>query len=85
VREKLRGTRWNPPSAAAGDPAQRRTYVFALEPAEQMFRAAAAAASADADAWELDGHGVECVSQTLRGGAGFRVQALSGATAGGGG
>lgn len=38
---KLRGTRWNPPQAAAADPARRRTYVFALEQAEQMFRAAA--------------------------------------------
>jgi hypothetical protein len=41
VWEKLRGTRWNPPEAAAEDPARRRTYVFALEQAEQMFRAAA--------------------------------------------
>jgi hypothetical protein len=40
VWEKLRGTRWNPPAAAAADPARRRTYVFALEQAEQMFRAA---------------------------------------------
>lgn len=39
--EQLRGTRWNPPAAAAEDPARRRTYVFALEQAEQMFRAAA--------------------------------------------
>ncbi len=39
--EKLRGTRWSPPAAASGDPARRRTYVFALEQAEQMFRAAA--------------------------------------------
>jgi len=39
VWEKLRGTRWNPPAATAADPA-RRTYVFALEQAEQMFRAA---------------------------------------------
>lgn len=39
--EKLRGTRWCPPAAASGDPARRRTYVFALEQAEQMFRAAA--------------------------------------------
>jgi hypothetical protein len=88
--EKLRGTRWNPPAAAAKDPARRRTYVFALEQAEQMFRAAAgtgvatrpllvfyglsqagraiaAAASATADRWELEGHGLQCVSQTLRG------------------
>jgi len=39
--EKLRGTRWSPPRAASDDPARRRTYVFALEQAEQMFRAAA--------------------------------------------
>lgn len=38
--EKLRGTRWSPPPAASGDLARRRTYVFALEQAEQMFRAA---------------------------------------------
>ena len=38
--EKLRRTRWNPPAAAAADAARRRTYVFALEQAEQMFRAA---------------------------------------------
>jgi hypothetical protein len=41
VWEKLRGTRWNSPQSAAADPARRRTYVFALEQAEQMFRAAA--------------------------------------------
>jgi hypothetical protein len=41
VWEKLRGTRWNPPPPAAADQARRRTYVFALEQAEQMFRAAA--------------------------------------------
>jgi hypothetical protein len=88
---KLRGTRWNPPQAAAADPARRRTYVFALEQAEQMFRAAAgtgvatrpllvfyglsqagraiaaAAASAGAGGWELEGHGITCLSQTLRG------------------
>jgi hypothetical protein len=39
--EQLRGTRWSPPPAAAADQARRRTYVFALEQAEQMFRAAA--------------------------------------------
>jgi len=38
--EKLRATRRSPPPAAAGDPVRRRTYVFALEQAEQMFRAA---------------------------------------------
>ena len=43
--EKLRGTMWNPPAAAAEDPARRRTYVFALEQAEQMFRAAAGTGS----------------------------------------
>ena len=41
VWEKLRGTRWNLPPAAAANQARRRTYVFALEQAEQMFRAAA--------------------------------------------
>jgi hypothetical protein len=38
--EKLRRTRWSPPLAASADPARRQTYVFALEQAEQMFRAA---------------------------------------------
>jgi hypothetical protein len=89
--EKLRGTRWSPPEAAAADPARRRTYVFALEQAEQMFRAAAgtgvatrpllvfyglsqagraiaaAASSAGPDGWELEGHGIQCASGTLRG------------------
>ena len=41
VWEKLRGTRWDPPAAASAVEARRRTYVFALEQAEQMFRAAA--------------------------------------------
>jgi hypothetical protein len=90
VWEKLRGTRWNPPQAAASDPARRRTYVFALEQAEQMFRAAAgvgvatrpllvfyglsqagraiaAAACSGAGGWELESHGITCVSRTLRG------------------
>ena len=43
VWEKLRGTRWSPPAAAASDSLRRRTYVFALEQAEQMFRAATTA------------------------------------------
>lgn len=38
--ERLRGTRWSPPPAAAASPERRKTYVFALEQAEQMFRAA---------------------------------------------
>ncbi|MGW0553912.1 YaaC family protein [Streptomyces sp. NPDC002926] len=37
----LRGTRWKPPKAATADLERRETYVFALEQAEQMFRAAA--------------------------------------------
>lgn len=41
VWERLRGTRWDPPAAASAVEARRRTYVFALEQAEQMFRAAA--------------------------------------------
>jgi hypothetical protein len=98
--EQLRGTRWNPPRAATADEARRRTYVFALEQAEQMFHAAAgtglatrpllvfyglsqagraiaaAAASAGADRWEPEGHGIACVAQTLRGPLpGVRVQA----------
>jgi hypothetical protein len=36
----LRATRATPPPAAAAQPARRSTYVFALEQAEQMFRAA---------------------------------------------
>jgi hypothetical protein len=100
VWEQLRGTRASPPPAAAADEARRRTYVFALEQAEQMFRAAAgtgvatrpllvfyglsqagraiaaAAASAGAGGWELEGHGIACVAQTLRGPLpGVRVQA----------
>lgn len=88
------------PAPAAADDARRRTYVFALEQAEQMFRAAtgtgvatrpllvfyglsqagraiaAAAAAADAGGWELEGHGIACVAQTLRGPLpGVRVQA----------
>ena len=38
---RLRATRWDPPGAASGNGERRRTYVFALEQAEQMFRAAA--------------------------------------------
>jgi YaaC-like Protein len=41
--EQLRGTRWNPPPVASACPERRKTYVFALEQAEQMFRAAAGA------------------------------------------
>ncbi|WP_329223728.1 YaaC family protein [Streptomyces sp. NBC_01485] len=37
----LRGTRWKPPKAATADQERCETYVFALEQAEQMFRAAA--------------------------------------------
>jgi hypothetical protein len=40
VWEELRATRWNPPGAALGPEDRRRTYVFALEQAEQMFEAA---------------------------------------------
>jgi hypothetical protein len=89
--EKLRGTRWNPPVAVSGSESRRQTYVFGLEQAEQMFRAAAgvgvatrplllfyglsqvgraiaaAAVSADQDGWELEGHGIRCASQSLRG------------------
>jgi hypothetical protein len=41
VWEQLRATRWNPPVGAATTNERRATYVFALEQAEQMFRAAA--------------------------------------------
>ena len=37
----LRATRWEPPGAAGASRDRRRTYTFALEQAEQMFRAAA--------------------------------------------
>jgi hypothetical protein len=37
----LRATRWEPPGAAGVSRDRRRTYTFALEQAEQMFRAAA--------------------------------------------
>ncbi|WP_024876840.1 YaaC family protein [Saccharomonospora piscinae] len=40
VWEQLRATRWNPPAPAATTDERRATYVFALEQAEQMFRAA---------------------------------------------
>jgi hypothetical protein len=36
----------SPPGAAAGDSLRRRTYVVALEQAEQMFRAATTAGAA---------------------------------------
>ncbi|PZS12689.1 MAG: hypothetical protein DLM60_21820 [Pseudonocardiales bacterium] len=41
VWEQLRATRCNPPVGAATTNERRATYVFALEQAEQMFRAAA--------------------------------------------
>ncbi|MFC7024600.1 YaaC family protein [Promicromonospora thailandica] len=41
VWEQLRATRWNPPAPAVVVDERRATYVFALEQAEQMFRAAA--------------------------------------------
>lgn len=41
VWEQLRATRWNPPAPAGATRERRATYVFALEQAEQMFRAAA--------------------------------------------
>ncbi|MEU8158074.1 hypothetical protein AB0B94_30845 [Micromonospora sp. NPDC048986] len=41
VWSRLRATRSDPPAAAAGNRKRRETYVFALEQAEQMFRAAA--------------------------------------------
>ena len=43
---RLRATRWDPPGAASGSAERRRTYVFALEQSEQMFRAAAGVGSA---------------------------------------
>jgi hypothetical protein len=42
----LRASRWDPPGRAAESIERRRTYVFALEQAEQMFRAAASVDSA---------------------------------------
>jgi hypothetical protein len=38
---ELRATRWRPPGAAGSEADRSATYVFALEQAEQMFRAAA--------------------------------------------
>ncbi|MEU8126719.1 YaaC family protein [Micromonospora sp. NPDC049049] len=38
---KLRATRWSPPTPAKHSAERRETYTFALEQAEQMFRAAA--------------------------------------------
>lgn len=40
IWQGLRATRWDPPAAAAADKARRRTYVAALEQAEQLMRAA---------------------------------------------
>jgi hypothetical protein len=40
VWAKLRATRYEPPGRASGSSDRRETYVFALEQAEQMFRAA---------------------------------------------
>jgi hypothetical protein len=45
VWEQLRATRWNPPTGATTSE-RRATYVFALEQAEQMFRAAATVGTA---------------------------------------
>jgi len=42
----LRGTRWRPPAVAATTPERRKTYISALEQAEQFFRAAAGASPA---------------------------------------
>lgn len=42
----LRATRWKPPGAAGSTPARALTYVFALEQAEQMFKAAASVGQA---------------------------------------
>jgi hypothetical protein len=39
--DTLRATRWDPPGSASRDAERRRTYVFGLEQAQQMFRAAA--------------------------------------------
>src|SRR6266567_4300231 len=88
----LRATRWDPPGGASRSAERRRTYVFALEQAEQMFRAAAgvgpatrpllifyglsqagraiaAAASriAGDEGWRLEGHGISCTPDGLRG------------------
>ena len=41
VWERLRATRWKPPVPATITSERQSTYVFALEQAEQMFRAAA--------------------------------------------
>ncbi|MGC4952992.1 YaaC family protein [Actinomadura citrea] len=40
IWQGLRATRWDPPAPAAKDKARRRTYVAALEQAEQLMRAA---------------------------------------------
>lgn len=41
IWDQLRETRWSPPAPAVTTAERRATYVFALEQAEQMFRAAA--------------------------------------------
>lgn len=46
VWERLRATRWNPPAPTTTAVERRTTYVFALEQAEQMFRAATAIGTA---------------------------------------
>ncbi|MFI1192651.1 YaaC family protein [Micromonospora sp. NPDC020750] len=46
IWSELRGTRYNPPGAAAGDDRRRATYVAALQQAEELFRAARTAGPA---------------------------------------
>ncbi len=41
IWQGLRATRWDPPAAASASKERRRTYVAALEQAEQLMRAAA--------------------------------------------
>jgi hypothetical protein len=88
--ELLRASRCDPPGAASQHDHRRRTYVFALEQAEQMFRAAAAVGTAtrpllvfyglsqagraiaaasvrfaNGDDWQLRGHGIKAVGDSL--------------------
>lgn len=91
VWSRLRATRSRPPDGVAGNAKRRQTYAFALEQAEQMFRAAAevgpatqplllfyglsqagraiaaAASEITDDDWQLRGHGIRSVPESLSG------------------
>ena len=68
--------------AAAGTGVATRPLLVFYGLSQAGRAIAAAAASAGADGWELEGHGIACVAQTLRGPLpGVRVQAGKGGAA----